>query len=65
MRTQVFDTGGGQVCRTRCLIQVGARLRVNDHVEVALAVALVRVGEALPLVRQRTERLRQHLHLRG
>ena len=36
-----------------------ARIRVHDQVDVALAVALLDVGQAVPLVRERAQRLGQ------
>eukprot|EP00966_Prymnesium_polylepis_P007860 180653-Prymnesium_polylepis.2 len=43
--------------RTRCAAGGRcARLRIDDHVHVALAVALVHVRQARPLVRKRPDR---------
>ena len=38
-------------------------LLVDDEIDVALAIARVDVGHAVPLVRQRPQRLRQHAQL--
>jgi len=50
--------------RDPCAHLEGApHVHVDGHVEVALAVALVDVGEAGPLVGQRAQRLGEHRHL--
>ena len=42
-----------------------AHLLVGDQVEVALAVARLDVGQAMPLLRQRAQRLGEHAKLLG
>ncbi len=42
-----------------------AHLRVGDEVAVALAVALLHVREAVPLLRRRLQRLREHRQVLG
>ena len=46
----------------RALDEHVARLRVGDEVDVALPVALLLVGQAVELLRQRPQRLREQAH---
>ena len=51
--------------REAALLEGAAHFRVDDQVQVALAVAHLGIGQPRPLLRQRTQALDQHAQLRG